>query len=313
MLWAVSLHLYSLTHVALQGIYDTAWYPWMHASVPATNCFLVTGKAMPVHLRDGTTGAARASYVGYDQNDEPESALCVTWSRDGARLYGACEGVVRVWDAQMPGRPLSTWDVQRSKVDGEPVTPHRPVRGLISCLQWSPDGAMLAAGSYAGNVAIFNNVGECVLALKKAQPRGVTQVRWSHDSTIVYVGGRKSTAIVAYDVRLVARNPKGAVPLLSFARDTANTHQHFAFDVVGSTHLLSGHSGSGTVTVYDAVNGSVQSEMALHSDVVGSVHMHPALPLLLTGTGQRRLPLAERGENVVSIWSLRHSWSVAAQ
>jgi WD40 repeat protein len=82
-------------------VYDTAWYPWMTVTDPASRCFLCTGKSTPIHLRDATTGLVRASYVAHDQNDEPESALSVAWSHDGVQVYGGCDGRVRVWDLQV--------------------------------------------------------------------------------------------------------------------------------------------------------------------------------------------------------------------
>lgn len=290
-------------------VYDIAWYPWMTASDGATCCFVVTGKAAPIHLKCAFTGATRASYLAYDQNDEPESCLSTCWSRDGSRLYGGCEGFVHVWDVQQPGRSISQWDVLRSKVDGKAVSPHRPFRGLISCLEWNPQGSLLAAGSYGGNVAIYTGAGECIYMLKKAQPKGVTHIKWSFDGTVLYIGGRKSAEIVAFDLRLVAKNPKGCTPLVRFERH-AYTFQRLTFDLVGHSHLVSGTSDSNCVNVYDIIDGSLVSQMPLHNDVVSSVAVHPTLPLLLTGTGQRRSPMADEvGENAISVWTIDHSWS----
>jgi WD40 repeat protein len=202
---------------------------------------------------------------------------------------------------------LSEWDVRKSLVDGVSVNPHRPLHGLISCLSWSPDGSLLAAGSYGGNVALFNSSGSCVYMLKKVHPHGVTQVQWTTDSTTLVVGGRKSVCIKSFDIRMIARNPKNPTPLVSFARTVAN-NQRIVFDLLGKSRLVSGNTASGNVGVYDMVDGSKLQDVSLHQDVVSSVHIHPKLPLLLTGTGQRKSPFAEVGENVVSLWSLQHTW-----
>jgi WD40 repeat protein len=263
---------------------DAAWYP-------GGQCFVAASKHQPCLLRD-VHGNSRASYVAYNAADEPDQTLSLAWSADGARLFGTTvSGRVAVWDPARPGRPASTWDVRRTRVDGENAGPLRPFNGVLSCAAWSMAPPLLAVGSYGGNVGLFGAEGRLQHVLKKPQRNGVTQVTWSDN--VLLIGGRRSAAIVAYDMRRLEE------PLLSFDREV-NSHQHVHFAVAGG-RLLSGDTSLplGLVSVWELSSGEKLADLPLHRDVVASVDVHPTVPqLLATATGHR---FATEPENCVAV------------
>ena len=254
------------------AVSDAAWYP-------GGQCFVAVSKHQPCLLRD-LEGRTRASYVAYNAADEPEAVLSLAWSADGARLFGTSRSGVAVWDPARPGHPASAWDVRRTRVDGEHAGPLRPFAGVLSCARWSMALALLAVGSYGGNVGLFSAEGRLQHVLKKPQSHGVTQVAWSDN--LLVVGGRRSAAIVAFDMRHAEQ------PLLTFDREV-NSHQHVDFAIAGG-RLLSGDTSLplGLVSVWDLHSGEKLSDLPLHRDVVACVDVHPSLPhLLATATGHR--------------------------
>ena len=79
-------------------IYDYCWYPNMDSSNPASCVYLSTSRDQPLHLWDAYNGKLRASYVGFDQNDEVWNAYCLAFSgggRAGERIYAGYVNEVR--------------------------------------------------------------------------------------------------------------------------------------------------------------------------------------------------------------------------
>ncbi len=257
------------------AVLDAAWYP-------GGQCFAATSKHQPCLLRD-LEGKSRASYVSYNAADEPETTLSLSWAPDGSRLFGTSASGVAHWDPSRPGRPVSVWDVRRSRVDGVNAGPLRPLNGVLSCSRWSAEQSLLAVGSYGGNVGLFGAEGRLQHVLKKAQKNGVTQLAWC--GQLLLVGGRRSTNIVAYDARQLEQ------PLRVFEREAA-THQHIDFAVSGDK-LLSGDTSepAGLVSVWSIDSGEKLADLPLHRDVVACVDVHPLFPqLLATATGRRNSP-----------------------
>jgi WD40 repeat protein len=65
----------------------------------------------------------------------------------------------------------------------------------VSCLAWSPDGSMLAAGSLGGDVRVYAAGGERIDA-PVANHFGVLCLGWSGDGARLAVGGQDGTATV---------------------------------------------------------------------------------------------------------------------
>ena len=113
-----------------------------------------------------------------------------------------------------------------------------------------------------------------------------------------------------------ARSMSGSV--YSLPRESGGTNQRIGFDIEPcGRHLLSG--GKRGVQVYDLMTGErVARWAAWGSSAVGSVNIHPQLPLVVTASGERRFASHEDDEREsaaakrrrvmdnsdVSVWSL---------
>lgn len=168
-----------------ETIYDYSWYPLMNSSDPATCCFASSSRDHPLHLFDAFTGALRASYRGYDHLDEIVAAFSCCFTADGDKLVGGYNRAIRIFDVAVPGKScttISTAATRRSK-DGQ--------RGMMSALAASPDGGILAAGSYRGSLHLYDlRTGRAEMAMEGAMG-GVTQVKFSVDGRYLFSGSRR--------------------------------------------------------------------------------------------------------------------------
>lgn len=77
------------------SIYDAKWYPLMSRDDPATNCFATSCKDHPIHLWDTNSQRIRASYAGYDQYDQLDSAYSFAFNPTGQKIFACTNRVIR--------------------------------------------------------------------------------------------------------------------------------------------------------------------------------------------------------------------------
>jgi len=157
----------------------------------------------PVRLWDAVTGGVRGSYRAYDAVDEVVAATSVAFSACGSRLLAGFNKCLRVWDVARPGRECREVVTHRRRQDGLPgarcgwpralagresAAPpatafqeraaRRAAPGIVSCLAPSPDrSGLLAAGSYSGAAALFDEGAGELLFVLAGHVGGVTQAR----------------------------------------------------------------------------------------------------------------------------------------
>lgn len=72
-----------------------------------------SGHEGPVHLWDAFTGDLRCSYRGYNNMDEVEAALSVTFSADGQNIFAGYKKNVKIFSTSRPGREFMEYPTQQ--------------------------------------------------------------------------------------------------------------------------------------------------------------------------------------------------------
>jgi WD40 repeat protein len=77
-------------------------------------------------------------------------------------------------------------------------------KGLISCLSFSSTSlGTYAAGSYSKTVGIYSENSGRRISLIKNLGFGVTHIKWSPSAETIWIGGRKSSDLLCYDLRML--------------------------------------------------------------------------------------------------------------
>lgn len=68
-----------------------------------------SGHQGPIHLWDAFTGEKRCSYRGYNNLDELEAAVSVSFSADGQQIFGGYKKAIRIFHTSRPGRDFTEY------------------------------------------------------------------------------------------------------------------------------------------------------------------------------------------------------------
>ncbi|XP_064293702.1 telomerase Cajal body protein 1 [Phalacrocorax carbo] len=265
-------------------IYDFTWFPLMDSTQPHTCLVAASSRDNPVHLWDAFDGTLRGSFRAYSHLEEPVAPHSLAFAPDGSRLLGGCDGAVRVFPTQRPGR---TGQERRLHQGGQGQ------RGLIGCLAFSPTQPLFACGSYGRSLGLYAMEGGGALALWPRLPAAPTHLCFSPDGNRLYAGGRKDRHILCWDLR------RPEHPLLGLER-WVGTNQRVTFDLDPTGRFLVSGDTEGFVAVWDTLTpppGSGDPPLlpphlrfrALR-DCINGTSLHPELPLLATASGQRLFP-----------------------
>lgn len=89
----------SVIHVKESGlVYDFCWYPGMNSSLPETCCWLTTLQNSPIQMWDAFDGSLRCSYRGFNQVDELETALSLSFTLDGSKIIAGYKKCLKTFD-----------------------------------------------------------------------------------------------------------------------------------------------------------------------------------------------------------------------
>ncbi|XP_011176658.1 telomerase Cajal body protein 1 homolog [Zeugodacus cucurbitae] len=263
--------LETAVHVKEGGtVYDYAWYPFMNSQTPETCCWLASRQHEPIHMWDAFNGELRCTYRGYDSVDEVESAIAVTFSNDGDKVYGGYKKSIKIFDTNVPGRDLSSLAVKQA----------------ISCFALTTDNdRTVTTGSWNGYINHFD------LRAPKLGPLftlgghtgGITWLRYAvlanSESWSLFSGARKDNKILEWDMRNYTS------PVREFTRNVAtNQRIYFDFCARDPRWLISGDT-SGFLRIWD-LEHNVEEALPLHGDCCNGVNFHPSLPILATTSGQ---------------------------
>jgi hypothetical protein len=130
------------------------WYPFMKSSDPSTCCFLAAARNQPVQLFDAYTGAVRACYRPINALDELESATVAQFHPNGQKIAAAgfrTDRTIHIFETAIPGRDSTILRLGKTRrsTDGQ--------KGLVSSIDYSKDGRLLAVGTYApGSIYVYD-------------------------------------------------------------------------------------------------------------------------------------------------------------
>ncbi|XP_072395877.1 telomerase Cajal body protein 1 homolog [Diabrotica undecimpunctata] len=273
-------------------IYDYCWYPGMNSSNPATCCWLSSGHSGPIHLWDAFSGDLRCTYRGYNNQDEVEPAISVTFSADGQNIFCGYKKNVKIFATGRPGRDFVEY----------------PVSHQVSCLVASPaQPGIVAIGTWKNTIDLVSQSDGSFRHLCKLNGHkgGITTMAFSLDGFRLYSGARKDKEVICWDLRVPGR------PMFCLAREV-NTNQKINIDLsVDGKWLVSGGT-DGKVQVWNVSEETyptVHMQMALHNDCCNGVSLHPYRPILATASGQHHSldPLhhsrsSSQYENALCMW-----------
>ncbi|XP_035899910.1 telomerase Cajal body protein 1 homolog [Anopheles stephensi] len=275
--------LTSAVHVKEGGlVYDCAWYPAMNSGRPETCCWIASRQHEPIQLWDAFTGGLRCSYKGYDQFDEVEAALSLTFAPvDGATLYGGYKKSIKCFDTKVPGRETCSW---RTKSTASCMAIASTMPQTILYGSWNRSISALDARS-----------GECLsvgnYAPENSHSAGVTWIVFAPDTESLFVtGARKDPKLLFWDVRKLTQ------PVRTLQR-TCGTNQRIYLDFSPLGQWLISGDSRGVLHAWNLHELDEQGQpkellFPLHWDCLNGVSFHPHNPIMATASGQYHFPSA---------------------
>ena len=292
-----------------ERVRDLAFHPARGGALAAVAC---SARAQPIHLFRATrvegappsaAHAPLASFAGRAADGEAMAeAFGLAFSPGGERLYAGAERALLSFDVARPGDAVArrATAATRRSADGQ--------RGIIAAVDAAPGAPLVACGSVAGSVAVYDERvrgragGAGVVELswppgaRDGPGAGATQVTFSPDAQRVYVGFRRHGAVRAWDLR------SAGAPCMGFARD-AGSNQRISFSLdgaggavagagagsAGGRVLLTGSRG-GAALAYDTLTGELLRRIEVDAGARGAVNsaaLHPCGGVFAVAVGER--------------------------
>lgn len=155
------------------NIYDFCWYPYMNSQAPETCFWISTSQNEPIKLYDGFNGNLTASYRGYDNVDELESAHSVCFSPDGTSIFGGYKKSIKIFSTSVPGRDYDTINLKQS---------------ISSVATNYYQESVLAAGSWNKTISLVDTRSFEVFESLRAHKGGLTFLKFSVDGKYLISG-----------------------------------------------------------------------------------------------------------------------------
>lgn len=228
------------------------------------------------------------------------NALSVTFSSTGELLYTGYDSMIKLFHTAIPGDESETIRTSQTDRSAAGKRVRSGLLGLISTIAPSPVHALLAAGSYNGQVGVFDSVSHECSVLLHCQPSGVTQCLFSPDGRLLFTGSRGGERDASDTVNdVLCWDLRATRQILGRFRRASNGNQHIQFriDRTQGRWLVTG-SGDGCILVYDLLSACdadgmmpVSATIACNTSgkCVNGVDCHPAFslpaPYLVSATG----------------------------
>ncbi|KAL0085949.1 WD40-repeat-containing domain protein [Phycomyces blakesleeanus] len=218
--------------------------------------------------------------------------------------------MIEVFDVQRPGQ-------ESQKI---PTTPKRRSKkgqkGIISCLDFSPDYAGLyAAGSYSKTVGIYDETNNEMCLKLSGIEGGVTQVKFSPNGNVLFTASRQADSIMCWDIR-------NTTNVLYELNRPGKTNQRISFDINSTGKVLITGDKNGNALFYDCLTGEerdedskqrLQRSMHAHDDITTSASFNPVYPVIATTSGQRKFTVGSDEDQDLTIDNSIKIWKTHGQ
>jgi len=256
-----------------ESIYDFRWFPGMSDDA-ATQCFITCVRENPMYLRDANDGRVRASYRGYNQQDEMSNCYSVAFCPITGNIVGGYKSELWLFDMNRPGRQTQTIITSVRKGKGP--------KGIIGAVEPHPTWGIriIALGTYHKHLAIYQDWVKKPLMLvdREEQMGGVTFLKWQSEDILIS-GHRQDQYLRIWDTRYPSE------PLERIVRPI-KTPQRSRFSYHGNNLCFGKDNGVATI-----INNNEPVSWKAHQSVVLTADINPVKShLILTTAGTRMYP-----------------------
>ena len=206
-------------------------HPGFDLQDPGTMLVLSSVRDHPIRLSSAFTTDVVASYPLINaMTEEYITPHSLIFNPNNGSFVAGSDSRVSFFDVSRPGEgPMSSLSTKNE------FNPAASQSGIVSALALEPRRALLAAGTFARSLGLYEagGRGECIATFglrdneadEHIGGTGITQVQWSPCGNYLYVAERKSDGIVVFDTRKTCQ-------LLSWLEGrSARTNQRLGLDL----------------------------------------------------------------------------------
>lgn len=222
---------------------------------PYLNWFITCVRDCPIHLYDLTGNTLSTYILQHATTEKYLSPHCLAFSRQERHFICGTESMISVFDLNRR-EPLYNLRTIPSR---KHTSTTQTMKGIISSLDIDPYSGILAAGTFTRCVGLYDQEGsgDIVSIFSLAEQgdntssslKGVSDIKWSHCGTYLYVSERKDTKITVWDVR------KLYAKVATLTGRDALTVQRLGVDIFlgeGGRELAVGGGINGKINLWDA-------------------------------------------------------------
>lgn len=226
-----------------------------------------------VLVRDARSGAALFRLKGHTRPVDR-----VVFSPDGRMLASSgLDGIIRVWNAETGALVNALANPLPAPNPQQALLPERRVAPQIA---FSPDGGLLASGSFQSEIRIWTMASPGVSRTLSADGEAVAGIAFSPDGASIAALSR-----VAGVGRVQMWAVASGRPSLFLGQGSKNSVGDLAFSPDGQ--LIAVASDHRTVNVWRASDGTLVSELAGHKDNVSSLAFNADGSRLASGAADK--------------------------